>query len=664
MNLGWKLRRLRVMSAAEIVHRSGRTVANALERACLPLTRRRAVPTAARAAGPGRWWFSLTPGVASVAPYQQAADRVLAGKLHVFSSSALDVGFPPNWNREPKSGIEIPLSFGKTLDYRDVTRVGDVKYVWEINRHGQLVTLAQTWHLTGEDRYLLACRELIESWIDQCPWPLGINWTCSLEPAMRLVNWSAAWQLIGGNSSPLFAGSVGVAFRRRWLDSVWKHCSFIAGHLSHHSSANNHLLGELLGLYAGASTWPLWRESKAWSARARDQLESQALLQTTADGVNCEQAIYYHHFVLEMMLFGGLIARAQDEPFGAEFWTRVESMLEFLASIMDVKGQVPNLGDEDGAVLVNFTADGISDVYRSLLATGAVLFDRQDFRYKAGEFDEQNRWLLGNAAAQTFVDLPISTEGLPARRDFPQGGWYVLGDKFETADEVRIVVDAAPLGYLAIAAHGHADALSATLSVGGEPVLVDAGTYGYYIEKHWRDYFRSTAAHNTLRIDGMDQSVSGGPFLWTQHAQARCEAFSSNAALDRLVAMHDGYMRLNDPVLHRRYFDFDKASRKLRVEDELECNGGHLVEQFWHFPAECRVELQANRLQVRTAGHRIRFDLPDCAQTRLVQGSNSPLLGWHSPRFGELNPCHTLVVTTQVTGAWRGVTDITIDPAC
>ena len=82
-----------------------------------------------------------------------------------------------------------------------------------------------------------------------------------------------------------------------------------------------------------------------------------------------------------------------------------------------------------------------------------------------------------------------------------------------------------PLGYLSIAAHGHADALSFTLSVGGNEILIDPGTFAYHTQKRWREYFRGTSAHNTLRVDGADQSVPGGNFLWTQHSQTRVLSF-------------------------------------------------------------------------------------------------------------------------------------------
>ncbi len=95
--------------------------------------------------------------------------------------------------------------------------------------------------------------------------------------------------------------------------------------------------------------------------------------------------------------------------------------------------------------------------------------------------------------------------------------------------EIRLVVDAGPLGYRSIAAHGHADALSFTLSVGGLEFLVDPGTYAYHTQGAWRQYFRGTAAHNTVRVDGQDQSESGGNFMWLRKARAGCNLWDSRA---------------------------------------------------------------------------------------------------------------------------------------
>src|SRR5207249_6082019 len=137
-------------------------------------------------------------------------------------------------------------------------------------------------------------------------------------------------------------------------------------------------------------------------------------------------------------------------------------------------------------------------------------------------------------------------------REFADGGYYILGERFETPDEVRLIVDAGPIGYQAIAAHGHADALAFTLSLGGKEFLVDPGTFAYHTEPLWRAYFRGTSAHNTVRIDGEDQSQPGGKFMWLAKANAACAAFDTSTTEDVFEGWHDGYLRLPDPVMHRR----------------------------------------------------------------------------------------------------------------
>ncbi|MGA9033195.1 MAG: heparinase II/III family protein, partial [Sulfuricaulis sp.] len=234
-------------------------------------------------------------------PYSQAADEILQGRLRVF---ALDhvCGSVLQWNQDPKTGTVAPLAFAKTLDYRNEALVGDIKYLWEPNRHLHLVTLAQAYHLTGERRYLDGLQRQLESWFDQCPYLKGPNWSSSLELAIRLINWSITWQLIGGLDSIVFSGEVGNRFRNRWLVAIHQHMHFIHGHFSRFSSANNHLIGEAAGLFVGAVTWPYWRQSQNCAAEAQEILEREALMQNAPDGVNREQAVSYQQFVLDFLL--------------------------------------------------------------------------------------------------------------------------------------------------------------------------------------------------------------------------------------------------------------------------------------------------------------------------------------------------------------------------
>ena len=656
MSLRWKLHRLGRMGPGEIAYRTRQAVHSKLERAGIGL----AQPSEPRGEG-GCSWVAELPRRFDRQPYIAAAERILAGHFNVFALRDAALGFPPPWNRDPKTHTTAPLTFGKTLDYRDERLVGDIKYLWEPNRHLELVTLAQAWHLTRDRRYLLGCRTLLGSWIDQCPYPLGVHWTSSLEHGVRLVNWAFAWQFMGGAAAELFADDAGRAFKSRWLQVIYQHAHFIAGHFSRFSSANNHLLGEYMGLIMASLTWPLWPESSRWQTIALEGFEREALLQTAADGVNREQAIWYHHEVADMMLICGLVARGAGRDFSRMYWQRFESMLEFIASLMDAGGHVPMIGDSDDAVMLRLDPAPQATVYGSLLATGAILFQRGDFKAKAKTLDAKTQWLLGDGAIERFEALPVAHAA--PRRVFAEGGYYILGSDFDTAEEVRIVADAAPLGYLSIAAHGHADALAFTMSVGGLELLIDPGTYAYHTQSRWRDYFKGTSAHNTIRVDSVDQSVSGGKFMWVRHANTRCEQFSSDGSAEVWQAAHDGYERLKDPVSVARRLEYRRSTRAVKVVDLIGCRDEHSVEQFWHFAPQCRVRLAGSMLEATRESVALRMQLPATFEAAVVRGSESPILGWYSACFDEKVPCDTVRVWGTVRGAVQIETAIDITNA-
>lgn len=658
-SLVWKLNRLRAMGVAEVLYRVRQGVQAKLESRGVGI--RPAPPVVSDRIG--QPWLDAMPRQFDIDRYRYAANAILAGRYDVFAMRGTELGFPPRWNRDPETGTEAPLQFGKTLNYRDERRVGNIKYLWEPNRHLELVTLAQAWHLSRELVYSEGCRTLLESWFEQCPYPYGANWTSSLEVAIRMLNWSVAWHLLEGGQSELFAGTSGSTFRRRWLESIYHHCKFISGHLSRYSSANNHLFGEYMGLLVGSLTWPCWPESSAWVELARQGIEEEAQKQNAPDGVNREQAVWYHHEVADMMLLCGLIGRVNGVEFSRAYWSRLENMLEFVASIMDVVGNVPMIGDSDDAVMVRFSQEQQFNVFRSLLATGAVLFKRADFMAKASRFDDKSRWLLGDGASAKFAALPARLPATPMRKHYPDGGYWVLGVSFEAPEEIRLVVDAAPLGFLSIAAHGHADALSLALSVGGNPVLIDPGTYAYHTEKKWRDYFRGTAAHNTVRVDGVDQSVSGGNFLWLRHAKARCLLFESTPERDVWAGEHDGYQRLADPVAHRRDITLDKVRQIIQIDDQLACRAGHYVEIHWHVSPECEVIAQGDDVVISSGRDIVILSTSGSDwHPQLVTGRDDPPLGWVSPGFGEKRPTTCIRWAGDISGSTRFSTTIQINP--
>ncbi|WUR14829.1 alginate lyase family protein [[Empedobacter] haloabium] len=658
-SLAWKVNRLRLMGVPEILWRVRQLAQKKASKMGVGLVGRPPAPSLARS---GASFLDCSAAGVDVASVRAAADSVLAGRWNVFAMRGLNLGFPPQWNRDPKTGTVAPMKLGKAIDYRRESVVGDIKYLWEPSRHLELVTLALAWRASGEQRYAAGARLLLESWFDQCPYPIGVHWTSSLELAVRLLNWAFAWQLLGGADSALFKGEEGGRFQRRWLDNIYQHCHFIRGYFSRHSSANNHLFGEYMGLFVASVQWPCWPESARWQALARHGLEVEALKQNTEDGVNKEQAIYYQHEVMDMMLLCHHIGKANGAGFSEAYLERLERLAEFVAALMDAGGNVPMTGDADDAQMVRLSYERDWSPYRSLLASCALLFGRGDFKRKAGRLDDKNRWLFGADGAARWDALAAATEEKPVMA-FPQGGYYLMGSNFGTEREVRVVVDCAPLGYLSIAAHGHADALSFTLSAAGEELLTDPGTYAYHTQKAWRDYFRSTAAHNTVQVDGQDQSEIGGNFMWLRKANAKLLAHVPEGTVEVFEGEQDGYRRLGDPVLHRRKIDFDPARNVLVVLDTLECRGTHDVALHWHFAETCRVESRAQALFA--LGRRSRLDMR-CSfgdGPELLRSSEAPLGGWISRRFDEKEGITTAVWRGRISGTTQIETTIALSLA-
>jgi len=647
--LRWRWNRLRCMSPAEVAHRVFRLAAIQAERALRP----QCVPAPEKGSGP---FFErkrvLTPFLPDVdpAPYLAAARRIAAGRLDVFALKDAFVGAPPRWNRDPKTGTVAPLRYGKLLDYRDPGLVGDIKYLWEPNRHLHLVTLAQAYALSGERAHVDTLASHLESWFDACPYRLGPNWSSALEAGVRLLNWSLAWRYLGGADSRAFAGYRGARLRERWLQSVFQHVQFVRGFFSRHSSANNHLIGEAAGVWIGTLTWPCWPQFARWGEQAKAILEREALAQNAPDGVNREQSTSYQQFELDLLLLALLAGRAAGREFSAEFQARIEAMLEYLASIMDAGGHVPMFGDSDDGAAVRLAQGEPFCRFRSVLATGAILYGRGDFKAKAGALDDKTRWLIGAGADRAYAAIETSAALLPVRTAFRDGGSYILGCDFETDEEIRAVIDAGPLGYRSIAAHGHADALSFTLSVGGMEFLIDPGTYAYHTESEWRQYFRGTGAHNTLRVDGEDQSEQGGNFLWLRKAQARCTLWTGSS--DGFCGWHDGYLRLADPVVHRRRISLDQASGVLAIEDRLEMAGTHDIELFFHCSEHCRVTPRNGGYEIRQRDRALRLRLPraEGAVARVHFASVAPICGWISRRFDEKEPSPTIAWRARISG--------------
>ena len=572
------------------------------------------------------------------------ADHYLQGKYTLLNLSFAEPEI--DWHLDPQTGTSAPLEFGPDLNYRDPALAGNVKNIWEKNRHHHLTILALAYGFTKNEDYALEVEKQLHSWVEQNPFPLGVNWTSSLEFGVRLISWLWCDRLLRGSPvhTRLF-GSQGLL----WSSIYW-HQWLIAQHSSHGSSANNHLIGEMAGLFIASSLWSVFPESSRWQSQARKILEREISRQTFPSGINREQAFSYQIFSLEFFLLAGLEAERLATPFSPIYKDWVRRMLEVIPPLIDVGGNLPQYGDGD---------EGMALQLRPINSS------RLDWLFRLGR-----QWLGAK------VPLPSDNSGMLAyslispdfqeqkgRVEYPLGsvgfedaGLFVLASRRKQGDEIFCLADAGCLGFLATAAHGHADALSFTLSVGGVPIIVDPGTYTYHAEPRWRDYFRSTRAHNTVMVDNIDQSAAAGTFLWKHKAQAKILSWSENPEGAILLAEHDGYTRLQEKVVHRRRLALEGET--LEIEDNLQGSGVHDLAWHIHFSPQCSVKLQDNSCIVNWQEGRLEINLDSQLQWSLAQGENQA--GWYSPGFNLKLASYTLVgaVRTNVPISLRNIVNI------
>lgn len=575
------------------------------------------------------------------------ADRWLQQRVQLFGLKDAPLGHAIDWHRDYSSGMRGPLKYSGMIDHRDVAAVGDVKYIWELNRLHHLVSLALAYVWTEKTAYWDTIEQHSRSWVEQNPFMVGLNWKSPLEAGIRLISWAlVAWLTMDDARSRDF-------FRHDLRETIYAHQYFIRTFYAKHSSANNHLIGEMAGLYIGAVCWPWFRESAAWQAWARDKLIQAITEQVGEDGVGKELATEYQLFVAEFFLLSGALGHAIGDPFPSSYWQRLQDMAAFFEAVSDREGNLPLFGDGDSGQVISEYAP-VRQRTQSLLTILRPNAERPAERALA---DIRAHLLLWGQAPQTFVVQPAPQ---PPAWAFPQGGYYALGADRGSDRELVVVFDAGALGLPPLYAHGHADALSFWLSYRGQVFLVDPGTFTYYADEAWRGYFRSTAAHNTIRIDGEDQAVTGGRFLWRQVANCYVQRHESQATYVEVEGVHDGYQRLADPVVHRRAVRVCQPTSQVHLIDQLECREAHEVELFFHFHHQCDVrQMGATHFEAARGGTRLAIRLAASLQCQLYYGSEAPMAGWTSDRFGVKTPAFTLCARAHITGTTALTTTIT-----
>ena len=545
------------------------------------------------------------------------------------------------------SALASPMPWDR-LD-RDVAVAGDPAIAWEPNRHQWLVRLAQAYAITREPRYAEACVAAIDAWLADHPGGVEPNCANSPETGFRLIAW--CWTLMLLRHSPEISG----IWVTHVLATLCEHAAHVSRSLSDYCPPPTHLTGNALALLYAGTLFPELPDAARWRDIAVRVLVAESEAQIYSDGVHFEQSTCFQRYTVDIYLQFLVLAARNGIAVPPAVAERVERMLEFILAIRRPDGAIPAIGDSDGGCLLPLAPRAAADA-RGRFAVGAAIFGRPDFAWAAEGVAPEVAWLMGAAGLQAFDALRPEAPASVASRVFPSGGYAVMRTGWQR-DAHQMIVDVGALGCPVSGGHGHADLLSIQCSIFGEPSIVDPGTHSYGDSK-WRDYFRSTAAHSTVVVDGSSQAEATGPFGWRRRPRVRLREWHSTPDFDFLDAEHDGYTALPDPVMHRRRVIFVKPGYWILVDD-LSGTGRHQIDLTFQF-ASPDVRLGAHPwARAATPGGPVLWISPfpsAPAQPALKCGDPAPTRGWISPEFAHLSPAPMLIYTFAVALPWRIVT--------
>jgi hypothetical protein len=590
--------------------------------------------------GDCRFTAVLPPGTAAGVPAEAraaivtCADQLLEGEWEVLGVVRTDM-VRPDWFRDPVTNRRSdPGCYAFRVNHRSEEEVGNVKQVWEISRLQHLTLLATAWFLTGEDKYASRVAEHLRSWWQENPFLSGVHWTSGIELGVRLI--SLAWIRRLLDDWPGVSG----LFERDALAlrQIHWHQQYLAAFPSRGSSANNHVIAEAAGLLVASCAFPWFPQSENWRRKSAQLLERELIRNTFPSGINRELASDYQCFVAELGFLAAVEAGVSGYPLSTATWERLGAMADSAAALLDDRLRPPRQGDSDEGCALLLDAPA-PNRWPSLLALADALIGRLDW------------WPRPPADAGSSIVAALAgpvrpVEGRPGQRPsrFPDAGTTLLRTTGE--NEIWCRCDGGPHGFLSIAAHAHADALSVEVRYGGVDILADPGTYCYHGERAWRSYFRSTIAHNTAELGGQNQSREGGPFLWVRHARSREVEVLDDGDIARWTAEHDGYATLDPPALHRRHVLLDRASRSIDIIDEIE-GGSYDIRLAFHLGPDVQVKVDGGCALLSWPAAPVpgaaRLELPAGLRWSLHRGSDDPILGWYSPGLGRRVPSFSLV---------------------
>jgi hypothetical protein len=478
-------------------------------------------------------------------------------------------------------------------DVKTTDQDPDIRSVWEPARLQHIAILINYLIQNENPKFFDSILQFIKNnvlkWIHQNPFLYGPHYISVMECGLRIPLLLYCLKVLDNLADSEF---------QLILDTLYRHAWWISNRLSLYSSRGNHTVAEANGLIFGGAVFRYTAEGQQWLAKGLALLKKELDHQVVEDGGPAEQSLNYHRFVLDLYWLAIDFLKKNNLHDCDELEERLIKAEHFIFAFKDVCGELPSIGDSDDGYAI---APGI---------------------FQCRTHPINKKWKI-----QTFY----------------KSGYTIVNDK-----NVVLTFDHGPLGMAPLYNHGHADALSITLSVNGQKILVDPGTYRYNGAPKFREYFKSTRAHNTITVDRQDQAIQETDFIWS-HAYNTELMRKENLNGGWLIqAKHDGYLRYKKPVRHiRSLFIFDGTN--IIVKDKFYGEGIHEFELNFHLHPEVKVsEYHEKWWKIHNGAAEIYITIFDHSDFRVIKGERSPILGWFSHSYGF--KCETSVLSISITG--------------
>lgn len=486
--------------------------------------------------------------------------------------------------------------------------------VWELNRHQFFVFLARAHLLSGDRQYADEFSGMARHWISENPQALGMNWFSPMEICVRLISWSMAFYFFRDG------GVLSREFKLEFLKSLHQQTRYVRKHLTlYWVVQNNWLISQAAGLVVVGSLFPEFNESADWVETGMSLLNREVVAQTSLDGVNREQAVGYHHYVVDLLIIVQALGNKNLAPYSPSLARVVEKMLEYVLYSMDPQGRLTPVGDTDEGW--GFRITGRSDYWdlRHWLALGAVWFNRSDFKYFVQDFSEEAFWLAGALGAQRYDSLKAAPPAETSHA-FHDGGHYFLRDDWTGSSDFLMVRSGEfGLGGEGYSAHAHCDLLSLVLWIGGHQLLIDGGTYSY--DGELRDYFRTDGAHTTITIADRSQADPKRDFSWSNVPEGRCTYFDGNRVDVQVPDLHGA--TVSRSIAHPRRGVW-------HVEDVVSARDPVAVTWTFNFAPDLRLDTSQRTVLVEKPGLAVPFAIVS-TPSDVSSGIES---GWYSADYG------------------------------